>query len=147
MRMVLVRRMKRPAGYVSVAATCPTLDRIRKVLLAHVRNADTRAYALGLVEKVRADNEQLRANAAAYSWVYHGGEDGAALQEQRNEIERLTRERDEARTIIRAVAATQQACDDYEGNMDGAIRRGDALCAAIAACRIADTKPPRPQEP
>ena len=56
-------------------------------------------------------------------------------------------ERDEARTIIRAIASTQQACDDYEGNMDGAIRRGDALCAAIAACRIADTKPPRPQEP
>ena len=67
--------MNRPAGYIPVAHTCPTLDRLRALVRRHMGNAVARDEALALIETIRGQNEQLRANAAAYSWVYHGGED------------------------------------------------------------------------
>mgnify|MGYP006995565958 CR=1 FL=1 len=57
-------RLPNPPGYRPVAHTCPTIDRARH--LAGALPPSKREEVRDLLEQVRADNIQLRANAAAW---------------------------------------------------------------------------------
>ena len=56
----------KPAGVVSVAATCPAIDEVKRMVAWHMDIGERRTKTLLLLESLRQQNTQLRANAALW---------------------------------------------------------------------------------